>query len=295
MIGFEPDIRVGTLDVKIPVRGRGGLHPSAGRNGGSATRMNFLESHAGRRHIEPSEVIQSNLFMLVSYDAAFLFVHIDRAAGTSIQLALQPYASRRRDSRLRRRLVWLGGMNRLGQLHRVLEFPEHAPARAVKRCLPPELYARLFKFAFVRNPWDRLVSRHAHLLQNQNHPRHRLVKSLGSFENYLDWEIARQKMHQHAYVYDADGEWLVDFIGYYEHLERDFAKVCERLEIRADLPRVNTSVHRDYRSYYTAATRDLVAEHFRRDIEMFGYEFEGLRADAAPRGLVTEPADNVFC
>ena len=232
--------------------------------------------------------------MLVSYEAEFLFIHVDRAAGTSIQLALQPYAARRRDSRLRRRLVWLGGMNRLGPLHRALEFPEHATAQAVRKCLPPELYARLFKFAFVRNPWDRLVSRHAHLLQSQNHPRHRLVKKLGSFENYLAWEIARQKMHQHTYVCGAHGECLVDFIGYYEHLQGDFAKVCERLEIRADLPRVNTSVHRDYRLCYTPATRDLVAKHFRRDIELFGYKFDGLPITAPPRGLVTERAGNVF-
>jgi hypothetical protein len=233
--------------------------------------------------------------MLVSYEATFLFIHVDRAAGTSIQLALQPYAARRRDSRLRRRLMWLGGVNRLGHLHRALEFSEHATAQAVKKCLPPELYARLFKFAFVRNPWDRLVSRHAHLLQNRDHPRHRLVKKLGSFENYLAWEIARQKMHQHTYVCGARGERLVDFIGYYEHLQEDFAKVCERLEIRADLPRVNTSVHRDYRLCYTAATRDLVAKHFRRDIELFGYEFDGLPVAVPPRGPVTERAGNVFC
>ena len=139
------------------------------------------------------------------------------------------------------------------------------------------------------------MSRHAHLLQSQNHPRHRLVKEPGSFENYLAWEIARQKMHQHTYVYGARGERLVDFIGYYEHLQEDFVKVCERLEIRADLPRVNASVHRDYRLCYTAATRDLVAKHFRRDIELFGYDFDGLPAAAVPRGLAIERAGNVFC
>jgi len=232
--------------------------------------------------------------MLVSYEAAFLFVHIDRVAGTSIQLALRPYAVQPRDSRLRRRLVWLGGMNRLGRLHRALEFPEHATARAIKKCLPPELYARLFKFAFVRNPWDRLVSRHAHLLQNQGHPRHRLVKNLGNFENYLAWEIQRKKMHQHAYVYGMDGECLVDFIGYYEHLQRDFVRVCQQLKIQTDLPRVNTSVHRDYRLCYTAATRDLVAEHFRRDIELFGYEFDGVHAASASE-MVTVRAGSASC
>jgi hypothetical protein len=37
---------------------------------------------------------------------------------------------------------------------------------------------------------------------------------------------------------------------------------------------VNVSVHRDYREYYTPATRDLVAQHYRQDIDLFGYQFD---------------------
>lgn len=223
--------------------------------------------------------------MLVSNDPPFLFIHVDKAAGSSIQHALEPFATRRLDSRLRRRLVWLGSVNRFFNLHRVLEFPEHVSASTVKNCLPPDLYSRLFKFAFVRNPWDRFVSRYAYLLRNEDHPRHKFVKAMGGFEKYLDWEIRRGKMSQHHYVCGANGEWLVDFVGYYERLQEDFEMVCARLKVNAQLRQANSSSHRDYKTYYTPITRERVAKHFQRDIELFGYEFEGLPANSTPRGL----------
>jgi hypothetical protein len=213
--------------------------------------------------------------MLVSQKPAFLFIHVDKAAGSSIQLALQPFAMQRANSRLRRRLVWLGRANRIFNLHRALEFPEHVTALTVKRCLSADLYSGLFKFAFVRNPWDRLVSRYSYLLRSENHPRHRLIKTM-NFEDYLHWEIRRGKMSQHTYVCDRRGKLIVDFIGRFERLHEDFAKICERLQLRAELPKANASSHRDYREYYTPATRELVAKNFQRDIQLFGYDFDGI-------------------
>jgi hypothetical protein len=212
----------------------------------------------------------------------FLFIHIDKSAGTSIQKGLEARAYPRVNSRLRRRLVWLGGLNRLG-LHRVMEFPEHVTAAVVQGCLPPENYAGLFKFAFVRNPWDRLVSRYAQLLRNPETPPRYRDKAVNGFEDFLRWEIDRNKSHQHTYVCDGSGKLIVDFIGYFERLEEDFTKVCTRLQASASLPKANTSKHNDYQSYYTPATRQMVAEHCRRDIELFGYEFDGI-APGAGRG-----------
>jgi len=225
--------------------------------------------------------------MLFSYDPAFLFIHIDKSAGSSIQIALQPHAPQRTKSRLRKRLTLLGPLNRLG-LYRSLEFPEHATALEAKRCFPAAVFAGMFKFAFVRNPWDRLVSRYSYLLRNTEHPRHKLVNGMKGFEEYVAWEIDRDKMFQHTYVTDTDGSWLVDFVGYYERLHEDFGRACARLGVRAELPRANTSSHRDYRTYYTPATRELVARHFERDIELFGYDFDGPPSGGQPKGLLLE-------
>jgi hypothetical protein len=221
--------------------------------------------------------------MILSSQPAFLFVHIEKAAGTSIQNALRPHATSATDYHWRRRLCWLGAVNRLG-LYRILAFPEHANARLAKRCLPGSVYDGLFKFAFVRNPWDRLVSRYAHLLRSKDRYRHKTVMQMKSFEEFIAWEIKRRSAYQFEYVTGEDGQSIVDFVGHYERLDEDFATVCARIGVKAELPHANVSEHRDYRSYYTPESRELVARHFRRDIEMFGYDFDGLAPGAAVKG-----------
>src|SRR4051812_4971380 len=203
--------------------------------------------------------------MLLSYQSGFIFIHIEKAAGSSIQQALRPFAQQETRSSLRRRLTWLGPLNRIGGLYRELQFPEHVMAKDVKRCLPLPLYNSLFKFAFVRNPWDRLVSRYAHLLRSKDRRRHSAITEM-TFEDFLQWETQRDSAFQHPYVTDGHGAKIVDFIGYYERLNQDFAKVCSRLKIQAELPHANVSEHRDYRTYYTPETRELVATKFQRDI-----------------------------
>jgi hypothetical protein len=214
--------------------------------------------------------------MILSYSAGFIFIHIEKAAGSSIQQALLPFANVPPSSRLRRRLTLLGPLNRIGGMHRALQFGEHATAIEVKRCLPSEAYDSLFKFAFVRNPWDRLVSRYAHLLRSKDRRRHSFISSLEKFEDFLQWEIQRDSANQYPYVVDSQGNQIVDFVGRYETLADDFAKVCAKLKIQAALPHANVSEHRDYRTYYTPETREFVAKKFRRDIEMFGYDFDGI-------------------
>lgn len=220
-----------------------------------------------------------------------MFVHIDKAAGSNIQHALRPHVKTARRSKLRRHLGLLGPINRAAGLYRQLEFSEHATAERVRRCLPPDVYAGLCKFAFVRNPWDRLVSRHAYLLRKSEHPRSREVNALGSFEAYLRWELARNGQrggmrHQVDYVLGPSGDLIVDFIGYFERLEEDFAEICRRIGLPAALPppKRTSTPRKDYRSFYTEETREMVAKTYSRDIKLFGYTFDGVQT-TPNRGL----------
>jgi hypothetical protein len=71
------------------------------------------------------------------------------------------------------------------------------------------------------------------------------------------------------------GKVLVDFIGRYENLTHDFREACRRIGIQP--PRLahrrQASDRSDYRGYYDDATAALIAEHFRPDVELFGYTF----------------------
>ena len=75
---------------------------------------------------------------------------------------------------------------------------------------------------------------------------------------------------------DAQGRVAMDFIGKSERAQQDYAQVCERLGFPAEtLGKVNSSSHAPYTAYYDDELRQLVGDFYRRDLELFGYEFAG--------------------
>mgnify|MGYP001073672496 CR=1 FL=1 len=211
--------------------------------------------------------------MLISYSHRFIFVHIYKVAGSSVRRALGEYAhdpNRLLANRLLRRL----GMRITLPFHRCKEFPVHMQARDIREELPPKVYDRFYKFAFVRNPWDWQVSLYYFMLQNTWHFQHKLVGSVSGFDEYMEWRVTEDKHLQKDFVTDENGIQIVDFVGRYERLSKDFLHVCRALNIRASLPHVNKSSHGDYRSYYNDRTKRMVEEHFGEDIEFFGYTFD---------------------
>jgi hypothetical protein len=215
--------------------------------------------------------------MEISRRHRFIFIHVYRAGGQSVRAALRPYAYIPRGRVLRvpvlRRVTGAARIQEL-RAHRY----GHIKAKQLQAGLPGEMFDSYFKFAFARNPWDWQVSIYHHVRQFEGHPYHARYASFSGFEDYLDWSINEQGAElQTEFVLSDSGRLLVDFIGHYETLAEDFATVCGRIGIQASLPHVNRSTHRDFRDYYTPATRALVADAYRDDIEFFGYEFDRRR------------------
>lgn len=219
--------------------------------------------------------------MLLSPRRRFLFVHIAKTGGTSVRAALQ--RGRWTDPGywpmfLCSRLSHLSG-HRIGT-----KLPRHAKIIAAKELLPRDYFEALFKFAFVRNPWDLQVSSFHHIRRE----RPQYLGGHDNFADFLRWKLDPQRPYQfHVdtsielqtdYLIDLRGTIIVDFIGRYEHLRDDFAEVCARIGIRPpDLPHRRQARDRsqDYRRYYDDATAQLVAERFAPDIERLGYRFDG--------------------
>lgn len=218
--------------------------------------------------------------MLLSLKYNFLFVHTAKTGGTSVRDALSPL--RFRDpwypvQFLCSRLSALSG-HRLG-----IKFPRHSKIVAAQEMLPQELFDKLFKFVFVRNPWDLQVSSFHHIRRERPH----LMSHVETFEDFVRWKLDPERPYQYHvdtsidlqsdYVIDLHGKVLVDFIGRYESLHDDFEDACRRIGIKApELPHKRQAKDRgkDYRSYYTDELAALVAERFAPDIELFGYTFD---------------------
>lgn len=222
--------------------------------------------------------------MLLSPAHNFLFVHIAKTGGTSIRAALNRYKWRdpyRIPMAVCSRISGLAG-------HRIAcKPPRHAKAIAACEMLPRELFDKLFKFAFVRNPWDLQVSSFHHIRRE----RPRLMGDIDDFETFLRWKLDPNRPYQFHidtsielqsdYLIDLRGDIIVDYIGRYENLTADFETACQRIGIRTPkLPHKRRATdRRDCRAYYTDRTAQLIADHFRPDIEMFGYSFDGAPID----------------
>ena len=208
--------------------------------------------------------------MLISDTKKFVFVHIEKTAGSSITEVLRPHALARPESGWHSILRALG----LPRDYRRYRFPTHCGLAEAERKLPEDRYQGYFKFAFVRNPWDRLVSEYNAACHKQRRAKHRRIHAMNDFADYIRFEIGRDKLQQHRLVLNRHGDIGVDFLGRFETLKPDFDSVCRRLRIDYELPVTNRFPHRHYSRYYTPETRNLVARHWARDIEMFGYRFQ---------------------
>lgn len=151
-----------------------------------------------------------------------------------------------------------------------------------------------FTFAFVRNPWDRLVSCWYQKLSNpliekvelkqpgdaalRFRPRMGFEEFAEAVTRIPDREADPHFRSQHTQVSAPwDGSLtLPSFVGRFERLADDFAEVAATLgfDERLELPhKLRVERRTTYRDHYTPQLRDLVAERYAEDVARFGYEF----------------------
>ncbi len=149
----------------------------------------------------------------------------------------------------------------------------HLSLQQIRPYMRPEEWQTFFKFAFVRNPFDRFVSYCAFMTRDS-----------GQFERdpktVMRNILEKPPLHhilfqpQHLLVTDSDGKLLADHVGRVEEMQQSYDEVCERIGIpTAVLEKVNSSQRKDYREYYDQPLIDGVARLYSRDLELFGYQF----------------------
>lgn len=196
--------------------------------------------------------------MVISPKTKSILIHIQKTGGSSIEQALRGVDAT------------IGNNLYAGQ--------RHIGAKDFRNMIDPAIWNSYYKFAFVRNPWDRLVSWHRMCMEfggnkfqtyvRINHPEFSDFIRDGNCDG-----LARTCQNQLDYITDDKGNVLVDFIGRFENLEEDFRKM-NLAGTGVKLPHANKSSHKDYRSYYSEETREIVAQRFAKDCEFFGYRFD---------------------
>lgn len=203
----------------------------------------------------------------------FLFVHIPRTGGNSIQQIIRHYSEDRivtdpyPDGQFR------DGINRFevtGTYTRL----KHDSLDKYHQVVPRDLFERVFKFCTVRNPWSRSISYYFT-------PRRWLKRGVDPYWSPDEFVASLKDLPPMIDSLKIDGEVQdLDFIMRFERLDRDVRKVMEMLGIPRDahpLPHVNKGQAQNYRQYFdqNRELTSLVGELYAEDIERFCYRYEG--------------------
>lgn len=195
-------------------------------------------------------------FSLKPYDDhQCIFIHITKTAGTSVANALFNY------------------------------LPYHYTAIDYRVIYGKKTFNRYFKFAFVRNPWDRLYSAYRYINSGGWNEADKLwgeehldeYDDFNSFvANWLTHENIMKHIHfmpQHYFICDDQGKLLLDYVAYFETINEDFDIIARKLNINAELSHHNASPSASYLTAYNEESRRIVSNVYSKDIEILGYSF----------------------
>lgn len=207
--------------------------------------------------------------MIISHTHKLLFVAIPKTATHAIRFALRPHLAE-------------DDLEQVGLfVKKKMPFQEiselghgHIKCTEIASVLGPEIWNSYYKFAIVRNPFDRFISYCAFM--NVNNPK---------FEDnptpYLYNALLNKQTHKHIlftpqsdFVCNESGELMIDFAGKYEELQKSYDMVCEQTGIEStSLDTINTSKHKAYKEYYNEELIELVTKHYYKDFINFNYSF----------------------
>ncbi len=245
--------------------------PAARQSDRQATKDLFLRyvPPALSRHVLPLLPGTSPFGEMILQRQA-IFIHVPKAAGSSIKTELygKPLYGHRR----------------------IAEFFAYDPNKA----------ARFFKFGFVRNPWDRLLSAHTFLMQgkgtNARDDRFaaEMLRPVGDFSDFvkaLDVPRYRSAVLRYDH-FRPQVDWIcrpgqrdhaLDFLGRFERIETDMAELRAKIGLPAQpLPHARPSRHSPFRDAYDTQTREIVAGIYAVDIALLGYAFDSDDTDVRP-------------
>ena len=192
----------------------------------------------------------------INHDLKTIFIHIHKTGGTYISYMLQKYYGfknyylRRPDHDIfcmnkKKTTKYLNYENRI---HGVLNYFKTSPFINKKMNMTQQKWDTYYKFCFIRNPYDRIISGWYHV-NKLNIP----------FSNYLnlynrcnDVEFMHVFMPQVRNIINEKGKININFIGQFENLEDDFQKVLKNIGVKDIIHDVKKQMNkREHNPFYT--------------------------------------------
>lgn len=152
-----------------------------------------------------------------------------------------------------------------------------------------QAFLNAYSFAFVRNPWDRLVSAFHYLKQEpiSDDDKRWARQALGRFDTFGEFMKAMERpvfrhrvvgwrhfKPQWHYLTDWAGRSAVSYLGRFETLGDDVEAIGRAIGITPELRRENSTRRLPYQRYYTPESRERAARIYAEDIARYGYRWD---------------------
>ena len=225
--------------------------------------------------------------MILNHQHRFLFIHVPKAAGTTITRALSPLTTFRD--------IEIGG-TRYGEAIQErfaarFDLRKHSTGKVLRKRCPGHVWRRFFVFAFVRDPYARAYSVYRFLQRWKDGPHHAAVATQ-SFTEFLASpevqagriEIARPQVHWlHEGGKPIGG---IDFVGRVETFARDFGFVLSVIHRKPTdwqterQHNVSTQAG-EWQGRMTPAAQAMIEDLYAADFDAWDYPRLDRAADAA--------------
>lgn len=189
------------------------------------------------------------------HKAGCIFIHVPKAAGTSINHGLYGRT--------------------LG--HYTIDEIDNNFPRLVEKC---------FVFSIVRNPYDRLVSAYHFAKKGRtkdmgmNNPKQYQIPEFETFERFVYEWLVEQDVYkidhvfrpQHIYICKED-RLAVDFLGRVETIDEDVCTISKKLGWKLSIEQKNANKNsKNYRDYYSSDLVDTVYQLYSKDFYVLNYD-----------------------
>jgi len=203
--------------------------------------------------------------MRISHKYKFIFIAVPKTGSSTIRKTLNPLSDIKSTGDKDSPYYW------------------HASAASLRKHFIEQGWDwdTYYKFSFIRNPWDMVVSSYFYL--KHEHESRFYYKDF-SFEDFVfrgQHILSHQPIpfdtNQVDFLIDSDYnsvEYLINHIGRFEYMQKDFNSICSEIGITCEsLPKINKTKHKHYSEYYNSETREFIKNKYAKDIYEFGYEY----------------------
>jgi hypothetical protein len=176
---------------------------------------------------------------IINSSKKFVFVHVPKAAGTSVTNALSKYTTYQD--------LEMGGTHFGEQIQPAYKkrfgIGKHTPASGIREVIGQDAWDSMFKFSIVRNPYERVISTYKFLNKWEGTPEE-FKKQLAKFNDINDYILSDmwEESDGPDFIFKPQTFWLtdindrskliVDFVGKLETLDQDLAHIVSKIEGR---------------------------------------------------------------